>query len=224
MDSTAKFPPLKWAQRADTVFITIDVADCKDIKTDIDEATQKLVFSATTTKDGQDVKYACDLELFEPVVKEGSKWNTKGRTVIFSVEKKDKEAEEWWPRLTKEKGKNPLITIDWAKWKDADEEEEGAPAEDPMAGMDMGGMNAFGGGAGGMPGMGMPGMPGMGMGGGPGGFDPAMLQQMMGGQMGGADSDDEEGEESQVDPHAPETKGTGNLDDLDGDETADLKK
>ena len=173
------------------------------------------------------MKYACDIELFEPIVKEGSKWNTKGRSVIFSVEKKDKEAEEWWPRLTKDKVKNPLITIDWPKWKDVDEEEEeGAPQQDPMAGMDMGGMNAFGGGgAGGMPGMGMPGMPGMG--GGAGGFDPAMLQQMMGGQMGmggGADSDDEEGEESQVDPHAPETKDSGNLDDLDGDETADLKK
>ena len=42
--------------------------------------------------------------------------------------------------------------------------------------------------------------------------------------MGGDDSDDEEGEESQVDPHVAESKGAGNLDDLDGDETADLKK
>ena len=163
MEAQAKFPPLKWAQRADTVFITIDVADCTEIKTDIDEASNKLIFSATTTKDGQTLKYACDLELFEPIVKAGSKWNTKGRNVIFCVEKKDKEADEWWPRLTKEKGKNPLITIDWAKWKDQDEEDEGA--DDPMAGMDMGGMQGFGGG-------GMPGMPGMG---GAGGFDPSML-------------------------------------------------
>lgn len=36
---------------------------------------------------------------------------------------------------------------------------------------------------------------------------------------GGPDSDDEEGEESQVDPHK-----AGGLDDLDGEETADLKK
>jgi len=64
------------------------------------------------------------------------------------------------------------------------------------------------GGAGGMPGM--PGMPGMGQG----------------------DSDDEEGEESNVDPHLPESKEAAagddnadkNIDDLDGEETADLKK
>ena len=41
-----------------------------------------------------------------------------------------------------------------------------------------------------------------------------------GGGAGGPDSDDEEGEESQVDPH----KAAGGLDDLDGEETADLKK
>ena len=196
------------------------------------------------------------MELFEPVVKAESKWNTKGRNTIISVSKKDKEQEEWWPRLTKEKGKNPLITIDWAKWKDPDEDEE---IDDPTAGMDM---NAMGG-AGGMPGMpgmggagGMPGMPGMGgaggmggmdlasmmggMGGagGPGGMDPAQmaqLQAMMGGMggaggmpgMGGAmggDSDDEEGEEAQVDPHLPKGEAAASLDDLDGEQTADLKK
>ena len=37
---------------------------------------------------------------------------------------------------------------------------------------------------------------------------------------GGPDSDDEEGEESQVDPH----KAAAGLDDLDGEENADLKK
>ena len=119
-------------------------------------------------------KYAVDLELYEPIVKAESKWNTKGRNVIMSISKKDKEQEEWWPRLTKEKGKNPLITIDWAKWVDPDEDD--APADDPMAGMDM---NAMGG-MGGMGGGGMPGMPGMG---GMGGMPPGM-EGMMGG-MGG---------------------------------------
>merc|ERR1719218_549957 len=107
--------------------------------------------------------YAVDMELFEPVVKDESKWNTKGRNVIMSISKKDKEQEEWWPRLTKEKGKNPLITIDWAKWKDPDSEDEGAN-DDPMGGMDMNAMGGMGG-MGGMPGMpgmgGMVGMPGM---------------------------------------------------------------
>ena len=44
MDST-KFPPLKWAQRADSVIVTIDVPDATDIQTDVDEANQKMQFS-----------------------------------------------------------------------------------------------------------------------------------------------------------------------------------
>ena len=188
--------------------------------------------------------YAVDMELFEPIVKSESKWNTKGRNVIMSISKKDKEQEEWWPRLTKEKGKNPLITIDWAKWVDPDEDE---PADDPMAGMDMnamGGMGGMGGmpgmegmmggmggmGGGGMPGMpgmgGMGGMPGMGGPGGMGGMDMSQLQAMMGGMNAGgagADSDDEDGEEAQVDPHKADEK-AADLNDLDGEETADLKK
>ena len=44
--------------------------------------------------------------MFEPIVKEESKWNIKGRNIFISVSKKDKEQEEWWPRITKEKVKN----------------------------------------------------------------------------------------------------------------------
>ena len=130
MDASTKFPPLKWAQTAEVVIVTVDVPDAEDIKTDIDEANQKMLFSCTAN--GQ--KYAIDMELFEPVVKEESKWNTKGRNVIFSISKKDKEQEEWWPRITKLKSKNQMITIDWAKWVDPDD--EGESAADPMAGMD----------------------------------------------------------------------------------------
>ena len=119
MEASTKFPPLKWAQRADTVIVTIDVPDATDIVCDVDDAAQKMLFSCK--KGGE--TYGIDLELFEPVVKAESKWNTKGRNVIMSIAKKDKEQEEWWPRLTKEKGKNPNISIDWAKWVDPDEDE-----------------------------------------------------------------------------------------------------
>ena len=46
------------------------------------------------------------MELYEQVVKDESKWNTKGRNIIISVSKSDKDEEEWWPRLTKDKTKN----------------------------------------------------------------------------------------------------------------------
>lgn len=37
--------------------------------------------------------------------------------------KKNKDS-EYWPRLTKDKAKNPHIQIDWSKWVDEDEEDE----------------------------------------------------------------------------------------------------
>lgn len=44
----------------------------------------------------------------------------------MSISKKDKEAEEYWPRITKDKIKNPHIKIDWSKW--IDQEDEGKKA------------------------------------------------------------------------------------------------
>jgi len=102
MEPETKFPKLKWAQRAECVLMTIEVADTENIEIDIDEDKNTLKFSATSA--GQ--KYGFDMEMFEKVVKEESKWNTKGRNVVINVSKKDKEQEEWWPRITKEKVKN----------------------------------------------------------------------------------------------------------------------
>ena len=51
-------------------------------------------------------KFALDMELHKPIVKADSKWNLKGRNVFLNIAKKDKEEEEWWPRLTKDKAKN----------------------------------------------------------------------------------------------------------------------
>ena len=36
-------------------------------------------------------KYNMDLEMFEPIVKEDSKWNLKGRNIFLVVSKKDQE-------------------------------------------------------------------------------------------------------------------------------------
>jgi len=44
--------------------------------------------------------------MYEPIVKEESKWNLKGRNILCCISKKDKEQEEWWPRITKDKVKN----------------------------------------------------------------------------------------------------------------------
>lgn len=102
MEAETKFPKLKWAQRAEFVLITVELADTENVAIDISELKNTLMFSATAN--GQ--KYGFDMELYEQVVKDESKWNLKGRNIIISVSKSDKEEEEWWPRLTKDKTKN----------------------------------------------------------------------------------------------------------------------
>lgn len=120
MASVAKFPALIWAQRADRVLITVNVADCENIEIDVTDEGNKLLFKATANGE----KYEINMELFKTCVKDESKWNTKGRNVLMSISKKDKEDEEWWPRLHKDKAKNQQIGADWAKWADPDDEEE----------------------------------------------------------------------------------------------------
>jgi hypothetical protein len=52
--------------------------------------------------------FGFDLELFDLASIEESKWNTKGRNIILNLVKKNQDA-EYWPRLTKDKTKNPHI-------------------------------------------------------------------------------------------------------------------
>ena len=91
--------------------------------------------------------YAFDIQLFDQVNVEASKWNTKGRNIILNIVKQNSEAEHW-PRLTKDKVKNAHIQIDWVKWVDEDEENEAKPMGEDW---DAENMNAFnmGGGYGG---------------------------------------------------------------------------
>jgi hypothetical protein len=65
-----------------------------------------------------------DLEVYAAILKDESKWNTKGRSTLVCLAKKDKNLEGWWPRLTKFKTKNQHITIDWSRWVDPDDEPE----------------------------------------------------------------------------------------------------
>lgn len=48
------------------------------------------------------------MQLFGEVDVENSKWNTKGRNIILNIVKKD-PTQDHWPRLTKDKIKNPHI-------------------------------------------------------------------------------------------------------------------
>jgi len=193
--------PIKWAQRSDSLYITIALAD-------VSEETIQLTDTELHFKGTSGGKlYGVSIKFFKPIDSEaeGSTYKVSPKSVQMHVLKKDKEDEEFWPRLLEDKllEKNQVST-DWSRYVDEDEEEEGfdksgleggnAMGGMPpgMAGGMPGGMGGMPGGMGGMPGMGgggmggMPGMEGMGGGGGMGGMDMEALMKQMGAMGGGA--------------------------------------
>jgi len=159
-------PIVVWAQRKDQVFVSIDLQDVKDPQIVLEPT--KLSFKGTAG--GK--HYETDLELFQEIDKEKSKYVVRPRNIEFVLIKK--ENGPYWDRLLKEGGKRNWLKADWNKWVDEDE-------ADGAENFDTGGMEGFdmGGGGGGMPDF-------SGMGGGMPDFS------AMGGGEGGEDSDDED--------------------------------
>merc|ERR1712070_236033 len=147
----------------------------------------------TGKSNGED--YEVHIEFFKNVKSTDaeSKYKVAPRSIQFYV-LKEKEEDEFWPRLLKDKLKEKnQVKIDWDRYVDEDEEEDqgGFDTSGMDGSMGMGGMGGMGGG---MP----PGMDGsMGMGGMGGGMPPGMdmeslMKQMgnMGGDMSGLGADD----------------------------------
>ena len=148
---------------------------------------EKIVLTDTELKfDGKangDKPYTVSIEFFKPVDAEGSTYKVLPRSVQMHILKKDKDEEEFWPRLLKDKAlEKNQVKIDWDRYVDEDEEDEqgGFDMSNLEGGMGMGGMPGMGG-MGGMPGMG-----GMGGPGGMGGMDMEALMKQMGAMGGGA--------------------------------------
>ena len=103
--------------------------------------------------------YEVNVEFFKPVDAEGSTYKVLPRSVQMHILKKDKEEEEFWPRLLKDKAlEKNQVKIDWDRYVDEDEEDEGFDTSMLEGGMGMGGMGGMPPGMGGMGGM----PPGMG--------------------------------------------------------------
>jgi len=205
----ANTAPIKWAQRSDSLYITIALADVKEES--IDLADESLKFKGKS----ENKDYEVDIAFLKPVDAEGSTYKILPRSVQMHVMKKEKDEEEFWPRLLKDKAlEKNQVKVDWDRYVDEDEEEEGFDTSaldggqgmrgmggGGMGGMDMASMMAGMGGGGGMGGMpdmgrmgGMPGIGGMdgmgGVGGGggpPQGMDMESLMKQMGDLDGGAD-------------------------------------
>ncbi|RZC79161.1 hypothetical protein C5167_003481 [Papaver somniferum] len=103
----SRHPTIKWAQRSDKIFLTVDLPDANDVKLKL-EPQGRFVFSAT--KGG--IPYEVDIELYDKINAE-------------------KTESKWWNRLLKQEGKPPVfLKVDWDKWVDEDDETEGIEEEE----------------------------------------------------------------------------------------------
>jgi hypothetical protein len=87
--------PMKWAQRADCVYLTITLADVTGEKIGLTEDT--LTFSG---KSGDGRQWAGEVALFLPVDPDASTWNVGPRSIAIKLTKKE-TSDEFWPRLLK---------------------------------------------------------------------------------------------------------------------------
>eukprot|EP00933_Yihiella_yeosuensis_P050281 TRINITY_DN48052_c0_g1_i1.p1 TRINITY_DN48052_c0_g1~~TRINITY_DN48052_c0_g1_i1.p1 ORF type:complete len:203 (+),score=52.72 TRINITY_DN48052_c0_g1_i1:71-610(+) len=128
-------PDVLWAQRPDSIYLTIDLKEVQDMKVTLEN--DKLNFSG---KVGGSL-YEFDLPFFAPIVKEESKWNTK-RLIEFYLKKAEEGS---WTHLQKG-GKLPWVKADWSRWQDSDDEgeEQGGFNLDGMGNMNFGDMGMGG--------------------------------------------------------------------------------
>ncbi|GJW05913.1 co-chaperone protein p23-1-like protein [Tanacetum coccineum] len=136
----SRHPTLKWAQRADVLFITIDLPDAKDVKFKL-EPEGKFYFSATARTDN--VPYEIDVNLHDKVDVNESKSSVGSRSIVYLIKK---EENKWWNRLLKQEGKTPaFVKVDWDKWVDEDEQDEKAPTDMDFGDIDFSNLNMGGG-------------------------------------------------------------------------------
>ncbi|KAA8537980.1 hypothetical protein F0562_027441 [Nyssa sinensis] len=123
----SRHPTVKWAQRSDKIYITVDLPDAKDVKLKL-EPEGKFFFSATSGADN--IPYEFDTDLYDKVDVNESKASVGLRNICYLAKKTESK---WWSRLLKQEGKPPVfLKVDWDKWVDEDEE------QDAVADMDFG--------------------------------------------------------------------------------------
>ena len=124
MNRTAINPQLKFAQRKDRVYITIDLVEVQDPKIDI--VDEKILKFSGSDKNHT---YNLELELYDEISKEDSKYVFASRNIFLNLKKKTKGP--YWPRITKNAAKLNFLNVDWNLYIDEDEEEENNQQQQP---------------------------------------------------------------------------------------------
>ncbi|KAL3514003.1 hypothetical protein ACH5RR_026720 [Cinchona calisaya] len=135
----SRHPAVKWAQRSDKLFITVELPDAKNVKHKLDPEG-KFSFSATAGADN--TPYEVEFDLFDKVDVNESKTSTTSRSICYLVKKAESK---WWTRLLKEGGKPPVfLKVDWDKWVDEDEQDEKAGSNMDFGNLDFSNLNVGG--------------------------------------------------------------------------------
>lgn len=139
-DTALKAPLVLWAQRADKLFLTVELGDCKNPNIKLDK--ERLYFrgkSDSIQQEADHSEHEVTIDFYKPINVDESKHVVRARGTEFVI---IKEEEGWWPRLLKDSTKRHWLKIDFPKWKDEDDSDDEAPAG--MAGMGgMGGQPDF---------------------------------------------------------------------------------
>ncbi|KAG8369256.1 hypothetical protein BUALT_Bualt15G0132600 [Buddleja alternifolia] len=115
----SRHPLVKWAQRSDKLFITVELPDAKNVKLNLDPEGN-FFFSATSGADN--IPYEIDIDLHDKIDVNESKASITSRHICYLVKKAESK---WWRRLLKQEGKPPVfLKVDWDKWVDEDEQDE----------------------------------------------------------------------------------------------------
>ncbi|XXG97243.1 hypothetical protein Hte_003539 [Hypoxylon texense] len=174
-------PEVLWAQRSSNtdpeknfIYLTISVPDVPKENLKLDLKPTGLTF----TGHSETLKrtYHLDLTFYAEIDVAESKTHHTARNVELKLRKKELN-DEYWPRLLKESKKVQFLKTDFDKWVDEDEQNE-APEED---------FSQFGG---------MGGMPGMGGGGGD--FSGIDFSKLGGGDMPGAEEEEDDSEDDDM--------------------------
>ena len=128
-ETKTQFPMIKWAQRKDRLFITINVVHSKKPIVDLTDG-KRIKYQGT---DGS-VNYAFDMELYDEISKEESKYTLESRNIFLNLKKKT--SGPYWPRLLKDEKKYHWIEVDWMYFTEEDEEDEATNPNKPGQGFD----------------------------------------------------------------------------------------
>lgn len=133
--SALRAPLVLWAQRADKLFLTIEMEYCTSPEIKLEK--DKLYFKGKSDSIQQDADHSeheVTIEFFKPINVDDSKHSVRARGTEFVI---IKDEASWWPRLLKDSTKQHWLKVDFPKWKDEDDSDD----EVGMAGMPgMGGM------------------------------------------------------------------------------------